>query len=92
VADAAAAAALGGACQILLATSYTRILNPYVLSCSAFMMWRAMSAKPIARHAIDTHVEPSFIFLNGISYEGASNILQAHCPPCHRQALWSLVH
>jgi len=43
-------------------------LNHHLLSYMASYTWRAISARPIARHVIYTHVLPSFFELTGILY------------------------
>jgi len=60
----------GRACQMLPATSSTRLLNPrFLIRLASYdvasNIWQE-GLPDVARHVIDTHVEPCFLELNGI--------------------------
>ena len=47
-------------------------------------MWQALSARPIARHVIETHYQRCFLEFEA-SDDLASNIFQGQCP----QRVWN---
>jgi hypothetical protein len=47
------------------------------------MTWREISARPVARHVVDTHLNPPALS-EMASYDVASNIYQVDCLPRHQ--------